>query len=81
MNWFFWRKKQKTIIDDTLAYVGELFSELKPETALLVGLPLAFWTVKKATELIEKEKKDQKKKNWFLRIINRIKYDFFKFKF
>lgn len=77
MNWFFWRKKQKTITDEVVECIKELFSDVKPEIMLAIGPPLAFYMVKKITKLVEEEKKE----NWFLRIINKIKYDFFRSKF
>ncbi len=49
MNWFFWRKKQKTIVDEVADYVKELFSE-NPEMLSLIGTPLVFWIVNKITE-------------------------------
>lgn len=36
-----------------LAYVGELFTDLAPAIAVVVGLPVAFWAVGKTISLIK----------------------------
>lgn len=35
-----------------LAYAGELFTDLVPLIALVIGLPLAFWVVRKTISLV-----------------------------
>lgn len=35
-----------------LAYAGELFTDLVPLIALVIGLPLAFWSIRKVISLV-----------------------------
>lgn len=39
-------------IDDALAYVGQLFTDLNLVIILVIGLPLAFWVVRKVISLV-----------------------------
>jgi endonuclease V-like protein UPF0215 family len=38
----------------TLAYIGQLFTDLQSFIIILVGLPLAFWAVSKVISLFRK---------------------------
>jgi len=77
MNWFFWRKKQKESeipVNEIIAYVSELFSGVKPEIASLLVMPISFYCVERIIKLdSEREKKEQKKTSWFVKLINKIK--------
>jgi len=37
---------------EMLAYVGQLFTDLSPIIVLVIGLPLAFWAVRKVISLV-----------------------------
>jgi len=39
-------------IADSLAYVGQLFTDLNLIIILVIGLPLAFWVVRKVISLV-----------------------------
>lgn len=39
-------------ITDTTAYIGETFTDLYLVVALVIGLPLAFWVIKKIIGLV-----------------------------
>lgn len=39
-------------IDDMLAYVGGLFDDLSVVIILVIGLPLAFWVIRKTISLV-----------------------------
>lgn len=39
-------------IDDCLAYVGGIFSDLKVVIILVIGLPLGFWVIRKVISLV-----------------------------
>jgi hypothetical protein len=39
-------------ITDMLAYVGTLFTDLNLLIVLVIGLPLAFWVVRKVISLV-----------------------------
>lgn len=39
-------------VDDSLAYVGQLFTDLNLLIILIIGLPLAFWVVRKTISLV-----------------------------
>lgn len=39
-------------ISDMLAYVGGLFTDLSPLVLVVIGLPLAFWAVRKVISLV-----------------------------
>jgi len=41
-----------TFIDDLLAYVGGLFSDLAVVIVLVIGLPLAFWVIRRVIGLV-----------------------------
>lgn len=41
-----------TFITDMLAYVGTLFTDLNLLIVLVIGLPLAFWVVRKVVSLV-----------------------------
>ena len=36
-----------TLVTTTLAYVGELFTDLNAIIAVVIGLPLGFWVIRK----------------------------------
>jgi len=36
----------------TLAYAGELFTDISPYFILIIGLPLAFWVIRKLISLL-----------------------------
>lgn len=36
---------------DALAYAGELFTDISPVVILIIGLPLAFWVIRKTISL------------------------------
>jgi len=42
----------ETFDTDLLAYVGQLFTDLSPLVVLVIGLPLAFWAVRKVISLV-----------------------------
>jgi hypothetical protein len=39
-------------IANTTAYIGSTFTELYPLVALVIGLPLAFWAIRKVISLV-----------------------------
>jgi len=39
-------------IDDCLAYVGGMFSDLGVVIVLAIGLPLSFWVIRKVVSLV-----------------------------
>jgi len=39
-------------VNDSLAYVGELFDNLTLLIVLVIGLPLAFWVIRKTISLV-----------------------------
>jgi len=41
-----------TFITDMLAYVGTLFTDLNLLIVLVIGLPLAFWVIRKTISLV-----------------------------
>jgi len=41
-----------TFSADLLAYAGQLFTDLAPLVVLVIGLPLAFWAVRKVISLV-----------------------------
>jgi hypothetical protein len=41
-----------TFATDLLAYVGQLFTDVTPLVVLVIGLPLAFWAVRKVISLV-----------------------------
>lgn len=42
-----------TFVDDSLAYVGTVFTDAKLIIILAIGLPLGFWVVKKVIGLVK----------------------------
>lgn len=41
-----------SFITNMLAYVGDLFTDLNLLIVLVIGLPLAFWVVRKVVSLV-----------------------------
>jgi len=41
-----------TFMTDMLAYVGDLFTDLNLLIVLVIGLPLAFWVIRKTISLV-----------------------------
>lgn len=39
-------------VSSSLAYVGQLFTDLTPAIVLIVGLPLAFWAIAKVIAVV-----------------------------
>jgi hypothetical protein len=39
-------------VSDSLAYVGNLFTDLSSVIVLVIGLPLAFWVIRKTISLV-----------------------------
>ncbi len=39
-------------ISDSLAYVGDLFTDLQVVIVLVIGLPLGFWVIRKTISLV-----------------------------
>jgi len=39
-------------VNDALAYVGQLFTDLNLVIILVIGLPLGFWVVRKVISLV-----------------------------
>lgn len=39
-------------VDDSLAYVGQLFTDLNLLIILVIGLPVGFWVVRKVISLV-----------------------------
>jgi len=39
-------------VDDVLAYAGQIFTDLNLLIILVIGLPLAFWVVRKVISLV-----------------------------
>lgn len=39
-------------VDDCLAYVGDMFTDLSLLIILIIGLPLAFWVISKVVSLV-----------------------------
>jgi len=42
----------ENFLTDLLAYVGDLFTDLSPVVALVIGLPLAFWAIRRVIGLV-----------------------------
>jgi len=39
-------------LTNLLGYVGDLFTDLSPVVALVIGLPLAFWAIRRVIGLV-----------------------------
>jgi len=39
-------------VSNLTAYIGQLFTDLSPVIVLAIGLPLAFWFVKKTISIV-----------------------------
>lgn len=46
----------ENFLASTTGYIGEIFVDLWPIIALLIGLPFAFWVLKKLMSLFAKAK-------------------------
>jgi len=42
----------ENFVSDTLAYVGDMFTDLSVVIVLAIGLPLAFWVIRKTISLV-----------------------------
>jgi len=42
----------ETFIASTTAYIGELFTDVSTYVILIIGLPLAFWIIRKLISLL-----------------------------
>lgn len=39
-------------VDDMLAYIGDLFTDVSLLLILIIGLPIAFWVIRKVISLV-----------------------------